>query len=62
MNKMLQYREPDETDSLKVVRVTAEHAIKFMKDYAYQHGFTYSHDEEALDEFIAVNWAYWVEA
>jgi len=61
MNKILQYREPDEKDSLKIIRVTPQDAIDSMKQYAYRHGYAYSNDEEALQDFIAVNWAYWVE-
>jgi hypothetical protein len=61
MNKILQYREPDEMDSIKIIRVAPQDAIDSMKQYAYRHGYTYSNDQDALDEFMAVNWAYWVE-
>ena len=61
MSKILQYREPDEKDNLKIIRVTPQDAIDSMKQYAYRHGYTYSNDQDALDEFMALNWAYWVE-
>lgn len=61
MNKMLQYYEPDEVTKIKSVTIRPNDAIKHMKDYAYQHGFSYSNDDEALDDFINVNWAKWVE-
>ena len=61
MNKILQYREPNEMDSIKIVRVAPQDAIDSMKQYAYRHGYTYSNDQDALDEFMAVNWAYWVD-
>ena len=61
MNKILQYREPDEKDNLKIIRVAPQDAIDSMKQYAYRHGYTYSNDQDALDEFMALNWAYWVE-
>jgi len=58
---ILQYTVPDEQDNPKIVRVHPADAIKQMKSYAYQHGFTYVDDADALQDFIAVNWAYWVE-
>jgi hypothetical protein len=65
MNKLveatLQYREPDEYDNIKVVRVHLTDAINQMKNYAYQHGYAYTDDVEALQEFIALHWAEWVE-
>jgi predicted patatin/cPLA2 family phospholipase len=61
MNKMLQYSEPDEYDNVKVVRVHPADAIKKMKHHAYQHDFAYIDDYEALEEFIILHWAEWVE-
>ena len=58
--RYLEYCEPYE-DSTNVIRVTVEEAIKATKTTAYRHGYTYSNDEDALQDFIAVNWAYWVE-
>ena len=58
---MIQYHEPDETNNVKTVTIHPNYAIQQMKDYAYQHGYSYSNDDEALHEFIAVNWAEWVE-
>ena len=58
---MIQYHEPDETNNVKTVIIHPHYAIEQMKNYAYQHGYTYADDAEALHEFIAVNWAEWVE-
>jgi hypothetical protein len=58
--RYLQYCEPYE-DSTNVIRVTVEEAIKATKTTAYRHGYTYSNDEDALQDFIAVNWASWVD-
>ena len=61
MNKMLQYYEPDEVTKIKSVVIHPNHAIQQMRDYAYQHGYSYSNDDEALNDFINVNWARWIE-
>ena len=58
---LLQYSEPDEHDNIKIVRVYPADAVKQMKDYAYQHGYTYADSYEAIQEFIALHWAEWVE-
>lgn len=60
-DRLLQYSEPDEYDNIKIVRVHAADAVKQMKDYAYQHGYTYADSYEAIQEFIALHWAEWVE-
>jgi histidinol dehydrogenase len=59
--KYLQYIEPDEHDNVKVIRVTVEQAIEFMNQIAAEHGHVYDNADEAVNDFIAVNWAYWVE-
>ena len=59
--RYLRYSEPDEDNNTKVVRVSVEEAIKESKTNAYRHGYTYLNDEEALLDFIAVNWAWWVD-
>ena len=58
--KTLQYCEPD-GENVKVIRVSVEEAIKQSKTNAYRHGYAYSNDEEALQDFIAVNWASWTD-
>lgn len=61
MNKMLYYYEPYEDNQIKLIVVTPDRAIDVMKNYAYQHGYTYANDSDALLEFIALNWVQWVE-
>lgn len=58
---MLQYYEPDEVTKIKSVTIHPNNAIQQMRDYAYQHGYSYSNDDEALNDFINVNWARWIE-
>ncbi len=59
--KYLQYHEPDENDNLRIIRVSTEQAINTSRTTAYRHGYSYTNDQEALEDFIAVNWAYWVD-
>ena len=54
--RYLEYCEPYE-DGTNVIRVTVEEAIKRIKETANHRGYTYSNDEDALQDFIAVNWA-----
>ena len=59
--RYLRYSEPDADGKQKIVRISVEEAIKRAKETAYRHGYTYSNDEDALQDFIAVNWASWVD-
>ena len=59
--KYLQYHEPDENDNIRIIRVTIEEAIEIMHEYSSRNDFVYQNDDEALEDFITVNWAYWVE-
>lgn len=59
--KYLQYIEPDENNNVRVVRYTVEEAVKFMEQCAAQHNYVYNNADEAINDFIAVNWAEWVE-
>lgn len=61
MDNILQYCEPDENGNVKIIRHTVKEAINMMKAYAQKHGFSYSSDKEAINEFMALHWAYWVE-
>ena len=57
----LQYTEPDEDGNIKVIRVSVEEAIKRSKLVAQYADYAYESDEEALQDFIAVHWASWVD-
>jgi len=59
--KYLQYHEPYDDGSDKAIRLSVEEVLNKMNDYADRHGFSYKDEQEAIDDFIAVNWAYWVE-
>ena len=60
---MKKLRYADDIDGWGVVKtVTVEEAIKLQREGAYKaHQFVYTSDQEALDDFIAVNWAYWID-
>lgn len=59
--KYLQYHEPDEQGRDRVICVSTQEAINTSRTTAYRHGYSYTSDQEALEDFIAVNWAYWVD-
>lgn len=40
------------------VQLTEDQAIEWQRSYAVNHkGFVYQSDQEALDDFMVVNWA-----
>jgi hypothetical protein len=55
--RYLRYSEPDADGKQKIVRISVEDAIKRAKLVAEYLNYTYVSDEEALQDFIAVNWA-----
>jgi hypothetical protein len=55
--RYLQYSEPDIDGKQKIVRVSVQEAIRSAKATATYVGYFYENDEEALQDFIAVNWA-----
>ena len=57
--RYLRYSETDADGKQKIVRISVEDAIKrakYIADYV-SYRYTYENDEEALQDFIAVNWA-----
>jgi hypothetical protein len=54
------FDEPHQTGNRKIKRTEAE-AIAYQREYALKHNFVYESDSQALDDYICVNWAYWVE-
>ena len=59
--RYLQYSEPDIDGKQKIVRVSVQEAIRSAKATAIYVGYFYENDEEALQDFIAVNWASWID-
>ena len=53
----LVYSEPGEDGSVLIRRVSAEMAIKIQIDHAKFMNQTYSSQDEALQDFMANNWA-----
>jgi len=60
--RYLQYSEPDIDGKQKIVRVSVQEAIRSAKATAIYVGYFYENDEEALQDFIAVNWASYTDA
>jgi hypothetical protein len=59
--KMLYYREIDEHDEPVDVYILPEEAIRTLKETAKSYGIEYENDDEILQDFIALNWAVWVD-
>jgi len=60
--RYLRYSEPDADGKQKIVRISVEEAIKRAQLVAYYLSYTYENDEEALQDFIANNWASYEDA
>jgi len=59
--RYLVFDEPHQTGNRKIKRTEVE-AIAYQREYTLKkHNFVYENDSQALDDYICVNWAYWVE-
>ena len=59
--RYLVFDEPHQTGNRKIKR-TEEEAIVYMREYVLKtHSFTYQSDQNALEDYISMHWAYWVE-
>ena len=56
MPKYVVYSEMTEDGEGMIVRIPVEQAIMQMMSNAELHGHTYASEDEALQDFIAVNW------
>ena len=54
---MIVWNEPDENGQNKVFKISKEEAIEIQKASAKRFGIAYESDEQALSDFIIVNWA-----
>lgn len=60
--RYLVFAYPKEDNTIAYERRTEQEAIAYQREYALnKHNFTYGSDTQALDDYICVNWAYWVE-
>ena len=59
--RKLKYDEPGENEEHIINIITEENAIKFQKEKLKKLGYVYMDDQMALDDFIAVNWASYLE-
>lgn len=51
----------NENESYEVKR-TEQEVLEYMRKHVEErHGFRYKNSQDALDDYIAVNWAYWKE-
>ena len=55
---MICYVEPDENENPVEICMTEEQAIEYQKQQASNMSYEYENDQQALDDFIAVNWGY----
>ena len=55
---MICYVEPDENENPVEICMTEEQAIEYQKQQASSMDYEYENDQQALDDFIAVNWGY----
>lgn len=61
LNRIYEYIEPHVSGGVAHVRLTAEMAIAYMKKYVkqyYPYRLDEVTDEQLLQEFIIINWAY----
>jgi hypothetical protein len=59
---MKKLRYTDDINGWATIRtITREQAIRHQRESATRQGFTNLDEEELLLDFIAINWAYWVD-
>jgi len=56
-DKLLRYDEPPD----RTYVVTVQEAIEIQCKSAAKCNYVYKNTQDALDDFIAVHWAYWVD-
>ena len=56
--KILEYTDPHPSGGIQITRMTKQQAIDWMKKIYPTVDYT---EEQALGDFIVVQWAYWVE-
>jgi len=59
--RYLVWNYPKEDGTVSYEKRTEAEAIAYQREYAKRHNFVYENDSQALDDYICVNWAYWVE-
>jgi hypothetical protein len=59
--RFLVWNYPKKDGTVGYEKRTEAEAIAHQREYAKKHNFIYASDQEALDDYICVNWAYWVE-
>lgn len=60
--RYLVWNYPNKDGSVGYEKRTEQEAIAYQRKYALdKHDFVYENDQQALDDYICVNWAYWVE-
>jgi hypothetical protein len=53
--------EPNSPNGILQIKITVEEAIQWMHESAEKCNFIYKSQLEALEDFMAVNWAYWID-
>lgn len=60
--RQLYHPDIDESGQRVDCYLSPEDAVHLQRERAEALGYHYESDDEALDDFIANNWAVWVEA
>lgn len=58
--KRVVFNEPDYSGGNKKIEMSIEDAVLAQKRSAEKSGFFYLYEKDALDDFLATNWA-WIE-
>lgn len=56
--KIVKWVEPDENENPIQLSCSTEEAIRRQKTAGLKAGYEYPSDEQALEDFVAVNWAH----
>lgn len=57
MATSVEWVEPGENDEPVIQIISIEEAVKIAKAVAATKGYTYSSDQDALEDFVTVHWA-----
>lgn len=61
VQRFLKHREEGEDGEPIETYTLPEEAIRIQREVAMEMGVEYDTDDETLEDFVAVNWAVWVE-
>jgi len=60
--KKVQYIAPDVDNNPVYYTFTIDEAVAIQRNFAIEaHNYSYASDEEALIDFVTINWAHYIE-